>query len=81
MTLQVLYDIKKAKKKLSNQPDLSKFRTALFWDTNIEMIDWEKQKKAVIKRIFRRGDATEKTAITDFYGIEIINNVLNLTAK
>lgn len=81
MTLKVFYDVKEAKKKLGNQPDLTKFRTALFWDTNIEMIDWEKQKKAVIKRIFSRGDATEKTVITDFYGIEIINNVLNLTAK
>jgi len=39
MTLKVFYDVKEAKKKLGNQPDLTKFRTALFWDTNIEMID------------------------------------------
>jgi plasmid maintenance system antidote protein VapI len=40
MTLQVFYDIKEEKKKLSKSPDLSKLRTALFWDTKIDQIDW-----------------------------------------
>ncbi len=40
MTLQVFYDIKEEKKKLSQSPDLSKLRTALFWDTKIDQIDW-----------------------------------------
>lgn len=81
MTLQVFYDIKEEKKKLSKEkhPDLSKFRSALFWDTKMDEIDWGKQKKAVIKRVFERGDFTEKKEILRFYGHDGVKNVL--TAK
>lgn len=72
MTLQVFYDIKEAKKKLSKSPDLSKLRTALFWDTKIDEIDWSQQKNAVIKRVFERGNEEEKMEITNFYGEEAI---------
>lgn len=81
MTLQVFYDIKEEKKKLSKEkhPDLSKFRPALFWDTKMDQIDWDKQKRAVIKRVFERGDFTEKKEIRRFYGNDAVKNVL--TAK
>lgn len=81
MTLQVFYDIKEEKKKLSKEkhPDLSKFRPALFWDTKMDQIDWDKQKRAVIKRVFERGDFTEKKEIRRFYGKVAVKNVL--TAK
>jgi hypothetical protein len=48
-----------------NRPDLSKFRKVLFWDTSIEKIDWEKQKRAVIERVFERGNQWEKDAPFD----------------
>lgn len=77
MTLQVYYSIKKIK---SNQayihPDISKFRSALFWDTDIQKINWLLQKKAVIKRVFERGNETEKEEIKNFYGESTIKEVL-----
>ena len=82
MTLQVYYDIEKEKRKQNTEhPDLTKLRTALFWDTKMEMIDWSKNKNAVIKRVFERGNELEKNEITRFYGKEIINEVLNSDGK
>ena len=49
----------------------------LFWDTKMEKIDWKKQKKAVIKRVFERGNEIEKKEITRFYGKEIVNEIIS----
>lgn len=77
MILQVYYDIEEEKrKKTTYHPNLSMLRPVLFWDTNIEKINWEKQKRAVIKRIFERGNEIEKNEITRFYGRESIDEVL-----
>ncbi|OFY95149.1 MAG: hypothetical protein A3K10_06915 [Bacteroidetes bacterium RIFCSPLOWO2_12_FULL_31_6] len=77
MILQVFYDIEKKKKKLyPDHPDLSKLRSVLFWDTDMEKINWQQQKNAVIKRVFERGNEIEKEEITHFYGKENINTVL-----
>jgi len=51
-------------------------RRVLFWDTKIENINWEKQKNAVIKRVFERGNDIEKNEIICFYGIENINDIM-----
>ena len=74
MTLQVFYDIKHEKRRLieKSHPDLSKLRRGLFWDTDMEKIDWQQQKRAVIQRIFERGNSTEKEEITRFYGDSVI---------
>jgi plasmid maintenance system antidote protein VapI len=78
MILQVFYDIEEEKRKSNTEhPDLSKLRPVLFWDTKIEKINWKKQKRAVIKRIFERGNEIEKNEITRFYGKESIDEVLN----
>lgn len=77
MILQVYYDIEEEKRKqLINHPNLSKFRTVLFWDTKLENINWQKQKKAVVKRVFERGNAIEKKEITRFYGEENVKEIL-----
>ncbi|HXD93555.1 MAG TPA: plasmid maintenance system antidote protein, partial [Bacteroidia bacterium] len=77
MTLQVYYEIKEEKKKLNNKhPDISKLRHILFWDTNMDKIDWEKQKAAVINRVFERGNEEEKNEITRFYGKNTIKELL-----
>jgi len=76
MILQVFYDIEIEKKKQSNNhPNLQIFRPVLFWDTKLETIDWEKQKRAVIKRVFERGNELEKNEIRRFYGEETINKI------
>ena len=36
---------------MSNQPDLTKFRGAIFWDTAIENIDFTAHRGYVINRI------------------------------
>lgn len=78
MILQVYYSIEQEKKKQnSSHPDLTVIRPVLFWDTKMDTIDWRKQKKAIIKRIFERGNEKEKKEITRFYGNDTISKVLN----
>ncbi len=77
MVLQVYYDIAQEKRKQHTaKPDLTKLRRVVFWDTDMNMIDWEKQKSAVINRVFERGNAQEKKEITRFYGQETVNALL-----
>jgi plasmid maintenance system antidote protein VapI len=70
MMLQVFYDIRQEKLRTTGQahPDLSKFSRGLFWDTDITKIDWQRQKRAVIQRVFERGNDQEKAEIIRFYG-------------
>lgn len=79
MTLQVFYDIEEEKKKqhINYHPDLTKLRPVLFWDTKIEKINWRKQKRAVIKRVFERGNTEEKEEIIRFYGKEATDQIRN----
>lgn len=83
MTLQVFYDIEEEKRKQEKDyhPNLDKLRPVLFWDTKIEKINWRKQKRIVIKRVFERGTEIEKEEITRFYGQESINQILNANEK
>ena len=79
MTLQVFYDIREEKKKLAqlHTPDLSKFRAAVFWDTPLDHIDWQRHSDFVIARIFERGNLREQKEVSKFYGLERIREVLN----
>lgn len=82
MVLQVYYDIAEEKRKHRiSAIALPKLRRTLFWDTKMEKIDWEKQKKAIIKRVFERGNETEKNEITRFYGKKTIDSILNTRRK
>ena len=82
MTLQLFYDIKEIKRRQHRlHPDFTKLKRVLFWDTKMENIDWEKQKNAVIKRVFERGDEIEKEEIVRFYGQEKVNNILKTDGK
>lgn len=75
--LQAYYDIQKEKEKQSRfTPNLTIVRKSLFWDTDISRIDWEKQAKAVIERVFERGNDDEKEEMVRFYGQTKIQSVL-----
>lgn len=75
--LQAYYDIQKVKEKEGKRtPDLSILNEALFWDTDINKIDWKRQYRAVIQRVFERGNEYEKDEITRFYGVEKIKLAL-----
>lgn len=79
MLLQAYYEVEEARKNLlKNQakPDLSKIRTILFWDTDVSEMDWQKQRKAIIRRVFERGNGVEIEEIVSFYGKEIIEKEL-----
>lgn len=82
MMLQVFYDIaqQKAQQDAGTHPDLSKFRPALFWETDLRKIDWQRQKTAVIHRVFERGSKEERDEIIKFYGQEVIDAVLQSKA-
>ncbi|MCF0055007.1 DUF6922 domain-containing protein [Dyadobacter sp. CY356] len=80
--LQVYYDIREEKIKQENlTPDLSLLRSSLFWDTDINRIDWSRQYIAVIERIFERGNTQEKAEINRFYGEEKVHDVLTAQGK
>jgi len=82
MVLQVYYDIEQEKKKQhANTPDLSKLRSVLFWDTSINTINWEKQKNAVIKRVYERGNEYEREEISRFYGQNTVNEAMSSYGK
>ena len=79
MTLQIYYEIKEEKRKQekSFKPDLSLLRPALFWDTDLGKIDWKRQKRAVIERVWERGNDQEKAEMRRLYGEEDIENILH----
>ena len=71
MVLQAYYELAMAKAKVtvaSASPDVSKLRKALFWDININRLDFIKRKQFVITRIFERGNHIEIGEIIRFYG-------------
>lgn len=77
MVLQVYHDIAKQKKKQhTNMPDLSKFRPALFWDTDFHSISWEKNQRAIIQRVFERGNDKERNEVIRFYGQDQVNEII-----
>ncbi|HEX5170953.1 MAG TPA: plasmid maintenance system antidote protein [Cyclobacteriaceae bacterium] len=83
MILQVYYDIKEEKRNQQkmSQPDFSKLRRGIFWDTDMEKIDWQRQKRAVIRRVFERGNDVEKAEITRFYGEPAIRKFMETNPK
>ncbi len=77
--LQTYFDIEQQKKKnnINYHPDLTLIRPVVFWDTNMNTIDWEKHKQSVINRIFEKGNDQEITEIIRFYGKDTVRDLLN----
>jgi hypothetical protein len=78
MTLQIYHEIREERKRRGEHyhPDISKLRKILFWDTQMEKIDWKEHKSVVIKRVFERGNEAERDEIVRFYGRASIELVL-----
>ncbi|MGV8815642.1 MAG: HigA family addiction module antitoxin [Gelidibacter sp.] len=82
MMLQASYEVKKTR--TSNKqyhPNFKNIRKVLFWDTVFEEIDWDKNKKAVIKRVLERGNDKEINEIILFYGKDHIIKELKTIKK
>jgi len=78
MVLQAFYDMRQERlrqQSRSGKPDISKLRPGLFWDTDINQIDWLGQKRAVIERVIERGSEQEKAEIKRFYGEKTFNKI------
>jgi len=78
MILQAYYEVELARRASEKEktPDLKKFRKILFWDTNMDKLNWETQKEAIIKRVFQRGNSEEFSEILNFYGMQKVQSVL-----
>lgn len=76
MLLQASYEVKAvaSSKIYSKKPNLDKFRKVLFWDTDINQIDWERQKRAIVKRVLERGNNEEINELISFYGKQDISS-------
>lgn len=77
MALQIHYEIKEERRRQHEHlhPDLSRIRPGLFWDTDIKKIDWYGQRRAVIERIFERGNEEERAEIKRFYGAPLVKEI------
>jgi hypothetical protein len=71
------YDFGLIKLKLFDAPDLTKLKKALFWDTDINQINWRKNVKWVVQRVFEYGNATEIEEIIRFYGEKKVKEMLD----
>jgi hypothetical protein len=56
--------------KSSEKPDLSLIRPVLFWDTDVEKINWQRSRTSVLKRVQERGNEIEKKELQRFYNIQ-----------
>ena len=69
MMLQAAYEVKSKLTEINKRtPNLNNIRKVLFWDTTFDKIDWNKNKRAVIKRVLERGNDEEINEIIKFYG-------------
>lgn len=75
---QTNYDIYMATKQHLEQPspDKSKFRKTLFWDTDFDALDWQRNYEWIIQRVFDYGNGTEIKETIRFYGRKKILDVL-----
>jgi len=76
--LHAYYDIRMVKEaSKQGMPGLIKISKSLFWDTEINHIDWNRQYNADIQRVYERGDEEEMEEINRFYVKGKIDLVLN----
>jgi plasmid maintenance system antidote protein VapI len=77
--VQTNYEIFVATSHLSeqSQPDKSKYRKALFWDTNFDTLDWQGNSEWIIQRVFEYGNQSEIEETIKYYGKKRIISVLH----
>ena len=77
--LQTNYEIFLATSNLSeqSQPNKSKYRKVLFWDTDFDAVDWQHNSEWIIQRVFEYGNKSEIEETIRFYGKSKIAKVLH----
>lgn len=59
-----------------SQPNKSKYRKVLFWDTDFDTLDWQRNSEWIIQRVFEYGNKTEIDETIRYYGKSKIAKVL-----
>jgi len=79
MLLQATYEVSHTLEfQISDNNNLKeKFRTSIFWDTEIERIDLKKNKRYVIQRILERGNKKEIKELIKIYGSAVIKKEID----
>jgi hypothetical protein len=49
---------------------------ALFWDVNLETLDWEKHKMLIVDRVIQRGTYKEFNIVLAYYGKEKMAQII-----
>jgi hypothetical protein len=62
---------------MNNRPDLKRYRKAVFWDTDIEKLEWEKNRQWIIRRVFEYGGEEEILETIRFYGKDVVKEILS----
>ena len=62
---------------MNNRPKLEHYRKAVFWDTDIETLEWEKNRQWIIRRVFEYGGEEEILETIRFYGKDVVKEVLS----
>ena len=62
---------------MNSRPNLKHYRKAVFWDTNIETLDWDKNRQWIIRRVFEYGGEEEILETIRFYGKDAVKEVLS----
>ncbi len=78
MILQATYEVETYRKSEIKKinPLIGKFRKSIFWDTKIELIDFEKNKRFIIQRILERGNKKEIKNLIKIYTLKTIKKEL-----
>ena len=62
---------------MNNRPNLKLYRKAVFWDTDINTLDWDKNRQWIIRRVFEYGGEDEILETISFYGKDVVKEVLS----
>ena len=62
---------------MNNRPKLEHYRKSVFWDTDIETLEWEKNRQWIIRRVFEYGGEEEILETIRFYGKDVVKEVLS----
>ena len=80
MLLQACYEVEKKRQeivlKTQAKPNMKILPKVLFWDTDIDKIEWQKHRNWVINRIFERGNEEQIKEIISFYGEDLVREIL-----
>ena len=62
---------------MNNRPNLGYYRKAVFWDTDIDSLDWDKNRQWIIHRVFEYGGEEEILETIRFYGKDVVREILS----